>query len=50
MGGVVFERDFCEQDDTSCVVRFLPKDGSFSEADGGSEILEMTTKEGGGFV
>ncbi len=36
---------------TSCVVRFFPKDGSFSEAeDVGSEILEMTTKEEGGFV
>jgi hypothetical protein len=36
---------------TSCVVRFFPKHGSFSEAeDVGSEILEMTTKEEGGFV
>jgi hypothetical protein len=38
------------QDDTSCVGRFFPKDGSFPEADVGSEILEMTTKEEGGIV
>jgi hypothetical protein len=38
------------QDDTFCVVRFFPKDDSFSEADVGSEILEMTTKEEAGFV
>jgi hypothetical protein len=31
-------------------VRFFPADGSFSEEDVGSQILEMTTKEEGGFV